>query len=226
MSDNSDQGQVVVEHIDRLMREHMPVYDTNNEKIGEVRQFDLTAGYMQVPHRRLDPEIFYIPFHLIASIDANDVYLKVSEETLSIDYTVLPESQVVLSRWTNWRTGQTETTVEHQIRSGYDGQHVAAFQQTYSMLAGELIAGMRVRDIEGTHLGSLHQFNSRQGWMLVVKAGPATDILVVPFSVVGTVDPVSSNIDLLVTVDSLRRDLSLILPSAASGDTSQAHADA
>jgi len=225
MSDNSVRGQVVVEHIDRLMREHMPVYDANNQKIGEIRQFDLTAGYMQAPHRGLAPEIFYIPFHLIASIDSNGVYLKVSEETLSIDYTVLPESQVVLSRWTNWRTGQTESTVEHEIRSGYDDQQVAAFQQTYSMLAGQLIAGMRVRDIEGTNLGSLHQFDSRQGWMLVVKGGLATDILVVPFSVVGTVDPVSSNVDLLVTADSLRGDLSLILPPV-SGDASQAHVNA
>src|SRR5215467_4786727 len=102
MSDDTVHRQVVVEHIDRLMQEHKPVYDTHNQKIGEVRQFDLTAGYMQVPHHGLDAETFYIPFHLIASIDPNGVYLKVSQETLSIDYTVLPESQVVLSRWTNW----------------------------------------------------------------------------------------------------------------------------
>lgn len=226
MSDNAVHGQVVVENIDRLMQDHKPVYDTYNEKIGEVRQFDLTAGYMQVPHRGLDPETFYIPFHLITSIDPNGVYLKVSEETLSIDYTVLPESQVVLSRWKNWRTGQTETTVEHQIRSGYDGQQVAAFQQTYSMLAGQLIAGMQVRDIEGAGLGTLHQFDSRQGWMLVVKGGLGADVMVVPFSVVGNVDPVSSNIDLLVTAESLKRDLALVLPSSTGGDKSEAQANA
>lgn len=226
MSDNSGQGQVVVEHIDRLMREHLPVYDAHDQKVGQVRQFDLAAGYMQVPHRGLDAEIFYIPFHLIASIDANGVYLKISEETLSIDYTVLPESQVVLSRWTNWRTGQMESTAEHEMRSGYDGQKVAAFPKTYSMLAGQLIAGMRVRDIEGTNLGSLRQFDSRQGWMLVVKGGLAADVMVVPFSAVGNVDPVSSNIDLLVTIESLQRDLALILPTPAGGSTSQEQANA
>jgi hypothetical protein len=112
------------------------------------------------------------------------------------------------------------------MRSGYDGQQVDAFPQTFSMLAGQLIAGMQVRDIEGTNLGTLRQFDSRQGWMLVVKGGLSADIMVVPFGAVGIVDPVSSNIDLLVTVESLQRDLALILPSRASGDTPQTQASA
>lgn len=158
MTENPKRTQVVTEDIDTLMQVNKPVHDSNSKKVGKVTQYDLPAGYMQVKREGLEPYTFYIPFRLISSIDPRQIYLTVSEDTLITDYTVLPQSEAVLTQWRDWRTGQQETTVARQMRSGYSGQEVLAFQQTYGVLANKLRAGMQVRDIEGTHLGKLHQF--------------------------------------------------------------------
>ncbi|HEX8032915.1 MAG TPA: PRC-barrel domain-containing protein [Ktedonobacterales bacterium] len=226
MAENPNRTQGVVEDIDTLMHVDSPVYDTYGQKVGTVKHFDLTAGYMQVYRGGLEPETFYIPFHLIASIDLRRISLTVSGATLTMQYTVLPASQAVLEEWTNWRTGQRETTVGQRMRSGSSGQNVEAFQQTYATLASQLRAGMRVHDIEGRHVATLQQFDSRHGWMLLVKAGPEIDVLVAPFSAVADVDTATYTVNLLVPKESLQGDLAALLPSSTAGDTSQPHADA
>lgn len=229
MTEARNRQQVVVEDIDTLMHVHQPVYDTYSQKIGEVKQFDLTAGYMQVHRQELEPEMFYIPFHLIASIDPRHIYLKVAEYALIAEYTLLPTSQAVLTEWKDWRTGRAETAVGHQMQSGYSGKQVVAFEQTYTMLGGQLKAGMQIRDIEGTNLGTVHQFDSRRGWILAVKSGLGADVLVVPFSAIARIDIASSTVNLLVPKESLHGDLAAILPAPATpaaGETSQPQADA
>ena len=229
MAEPPNRPQVVVEDIDTLIHVRQTVYDTYSQKIGEVKQFDLTAGYMQVHRQELEPEMFYIPFHLIASIDPRHIYLKVSEYALIAEYTLLPASQAVLTEWRDWRTGRTETSVGHRMHSGYSGEQVVAFEQTYRMLGGQLKAGMQIRDIEGTNLGIVHQFDSRRGWILAVKSGLAVDVLVVPFSVIARVDTANSTVNLLVPKESLQGDLAAILPAPApqtADETSQRQADA
>lgn len=229
MAETPNRVQVVVEDIDALIQVGQPVYDMYGQKIGEVKQFDLTAGYMQVHRRELEPEMFYVPFHMIASIDPRHIYLKVSEYALIAECTLLPTSQAVLTQWKDWRTGRAETAVGHRMQSGYSGEEVVAFEQTYRMLGGQLKAGLQICDIEGTNLGTVHQFDSRKGWILAVKSGPRTDVLVVPFSAVARVDTANSTVNLLVPKESLRSDLAAILPAPATppvGETSQPQADA
>lgn len=221
MAENTNRTRGLVENIATRMQAHTPVYDSYGQKVGEVKRFDLTAGYMQVHRGGPEPETFYVPFHLIASIDLHHIHLTVSDATLSMHYTVLPESEAVLKEWTNWRTGQTETSVEHRMRSGYSGEPVVAFQQNYATLASQLIADMRVRDIDGKHVGTLHQFDSRQGWMLLVKAGLGADILVVPFSAIAEVDLANYTVNLLVPKERLRGDLAALLPSPATPTADQ-----
>ncbi len=219
MAENTPPRQVAVEDIDAQMRRDKPVYDAAGEKIGEVRNFDLTAGYMQVHHGGLEPETFYVPFQLIASIDPRHIYLTVPEDTLTAYYSALPESQAVLEEWRNWRTGRSETAVSHRMRSGYSGEPVLAFQQTYATLASQLKAGMEIRDIEGTFVGTLHQFDSRQGTMLVVKSGLDTDVLVVPFSAIARVDTADYIVNLLVPQERLHGDLAALLPAPVTTGT-------
>ncbi|HEV8193493.1 MAG TPA: PRC-barrel domain-containing protein [Ktedonobacterales bacterium] len=231
MAENPNRPQVV-EDIDTLMHVDQPVYDTYGQTIGAVKHFDLTAGYMQVHRGGLEPETFYVPFRLIATIDPRSIYLTVSEGTLIAEYTLLPTSQAVLTEWKNWRTGQFETTVGHQMRSGYSGQPVIAFQQSYAALAGQLRAGMQIRDIEGADLGRLHQFDSRIGWMLLTKGGLGTELLIVPFSAIADVNTANSTVSLLVPKERLQGDLATLLPAQATPAVGEAshpsppHADA
>lgn len=55
MAENMHRTRAVVENLDTLMQVHTPVYDTYGQKVGEVKRFDLTAGYMLVHHGGLEP---------------------------------------------------------------------------------------------------------------------------------------------------------------------------
>lgn len=230
---NTGRRQMVNENIDSLLRVRQSVYDGNGKKVGAVKQFDLTAGYMQVHHGGPEPRTFYVPFRLIATIDPRQIYLTVDENALITYYSVLPASLATLEEWTNWRTGESETIVGHRMQSGYSGEPVVAFQQTYTALASQLKAGMDVQDVEGARLGALRQFDSRLGWMLVVKGGIEGDVLIVPFSAIARVETADYAVHLLIPEERLHGDLAALLPSpaaaaplsaAATGDMPQPHA--
>lgn len=99
------------------------------------------------------------------------------------------------------------------MRSGYSGEPLLTFQHTYATLASQLRSGMEIRDIEGTFVGTLHQLDSRQETILVVKCGLDADVLVVPFSAIARVDTADYIVNLLVPQERLRDDLAALLPA-------------
>ncbi len=219
--------QVVVEDIGKLMQVGTPVYDSNKKKVGEVKQFDSTAGYMQVHRGGLKPDTLYVPYHLIMAIDPRNIFLSMAEDALVKDYTALPTSQVVLQQWMDWRSGQTQTMVGHEMRSGYSGQPVMAFRENYRALGQQLRAGMSVHDINDANVGKITQFDSYQGWMNVEKGVFGANITVVPFSAIQRVDTGNDTVMLLVPKEALQNDLASLAPTPAAGaDTSQRNVNA
>ncbi len=220
MADTSNR-QVVVSNIATYMQEGKPVYDASGHKIGEVEKFDSTAGYMQVHRGGLKPETLYIPYRLIEAIDPRDIFLSKPEDSLVKDYAVLPTSQAVLSQWKDWRTGQTDTMVGHEMQSGYSGQPVTAFRENYRSLGQQLAAGMSVHDINGDNVGKITQFDSREGWLNVEKGIFGANIMVVPFSAIRTVDTGNNTVSLLVPKEALQKDLASLLPTTPPADSAQ-----
>ena len=218
---NISNRQVVVEDIGKYMQTGKPVYDSTNHKIGEVTQFDATAGYMQVLRRGLQPETLYIPFHLIAGIDPRDIFLSKTEAAVVTDYVALPTAQPVLEQWKDWRTGRTDTVVGHEMRSGYSGQPVMAFRQEYQKLGQQMVAGMSVHDINGENVGKITQFDSRQGWINVEKGVFGATVMMVPFSTVREVQTANNDVLLLVPKEALQKDLATLEPVQLGSDTTQ-----
>ena len=218
---NMSNRQVVVEDIGKYMQAGKPVYDSTNHKIGEVAQFDATAGYMQVLRGGIKPEPLYIPFHLIAGVDPRDIYLSMTEDSLVKDYATLPTAQPVLEQWKDWRSGRTDTIVGHEMRSGYSGQPVIAFRQDYQRLGQQLVAGMSVHDINGENVGKITQFDSRQGWLNVEKGIFGTTVMMIPFSAIREVQTSNNTALLLVPKEALQKDLATLLPVGQETDTSQ-----
>lgn len=223
MADNMNR-QVVVDDIGKFMEVSKPVYDITGKKIAEVRQFDMTAGYMQVHHGGLDPQTLYVPFHLIRSIDPREIYLTLTEDELVKDYSTLPASQAVLEQWKDWRTGQVQSTVGHEMRSGYSGRPVMAFQQNYQALGQQLKAGMTVYDINGANVGMITQFDSSQGWVNAEKGAWGISMIVIPFSAIARVEP-NNTVSLLIPKEALQNDLAALLPVPPATDTAQPSAN-
>ncbi|MGO8950040.1 MAG: hypothetical protein ACLQUY_20770 [Ktedonobacterales bacterium] len=223
MASNMNSRQVVVEDIGRLMQVGKPVFDNNKKKVGEVKQFDLTAGYMQVQRGGMQPQpqMLYIPFNLIEGIDPRDIFLSSTDDAVVQNCAVLPTSQVVLEQWRDWRTGRVQTLVAHEMRSGYSGQPVMAFPENYRALGQQLQAGMSVQDISGSHVGKITQFDSSQGWLNVEKGAFGANIMVVPFSAIQRIDTSNNTVMLLVPKEALQNDLASLVPSSSAADTTQ-----
>src|SRR5215468_12650232 len=85
--------QALVENIDLNLADGMPVYDSNGDKVGDVKMYSTTAGYLMVGHgvfNLANQQDLYIPFRLIRSIDPHDLFLSETKETLSANYTQPP----------------------------------------------------------------------------------------------------------------------------------------
>jgi hypothetical protein len=222
---NISNRQVVVEDIGKYMQVLKPVYDSTKHKIGEVEQFDSTAGYMQVRRGGLKPELLYIPFHLISGIDPRDIFLSMTEDSLVKDYATSPTAQPVLEQWKNWRSGRTDTMVGHEMRSGYSGQPVMAFRQDYQVLGQQLVAGLSVHDINGENVGKITQFDSRQGWLNVEKGIFGTTVMMIPFSAIREVQTANNTVLLLVPKEALQKDLATLEPFQPGTDAAQRSAN-
>src|SRR5215813_8304433 len=82
--------QTLVESIDCNLTDGMPVYDMNGDKVGDVKMYSTTAGYLMVGHGAFNQQDLYIPFRLIRSVDPHDLFLSETEETLLAHYTQPP----------------------------------------------------------------------------------------------------------------------------------------
>jgi hypothetical protein len=67
--------QTLIENIDQYLMDGMPVYDSSKDKIGDVKMYSATAGYMMVEHGLMPRKNLYIPFRLIGSIDPKEIFL-------------------------------------------------------------------------------------------------------------------------------------------------------
>ena len=72
--------QTVVEDIDRYLEDGMPIYDLNNEKVGNVKMYSTAAGYLMVGTGAFEQKDLYIPFRLISAIDPHDIFVSAPKE--------------------------------------------------------------------------------------------------------------------------------------------------
>jgi hypothetical protein len=124
-------------------------------------------------------------------------------------------------QWKNWRTGQGETVIGHEMRSGYSGLPVVAFQQRFDEVARQLSVGMSVQDVEGLPVGKIHQFDSAFGWLSVEKGVFGATLTLIPFTAIARIDSAKSTVLLLIRKDDLQKDLAALLPVPAEANTAQ-----
>src|SRR5678816_2983423 len=74
----------LLEEIDLNLADGMPVYDSNGEKVGDVKMYSTTAGYLVADQGPFTQEDLYLPFRLIRSIDPHDLFLSEPTRLLSI----------------------------------------------------------------------------------------------------------------------------------------------
>jgi sporulation protein YlmC with PRC-barrel domain len=183
--------QTLIETIDLNLADGMPVYDMNGEKVGDVKMYSTTAGYLMVGHGVFDQQDLYIPFRLIRSIDPHDLFLSESKETLVATYAQPPKiSTVSEQRLVIGPTGalMSEQRDVQRVESGYDGLPATTNSVDVQDVADRLAVGMAVYDVEGERLGDVSQYDVPRRLLVVEKGIFHPRVLFVPFSAIETVN--------------------------------------
>lgn len=198
MAENTNRKQVIVENIDTLMQVHTPVYDTYGQKVGEVKRFDLTAGYMVVEEGRLARRELYIPFHLMQSITPHEIYLNVSKDALTDAYLLPPAARTRVEEQIDPETGRSEVVLTHELRSGYDGRPVQIAPVPLDDLTRTPSVGMTVLDADDAYVGEVIRIDTTRGLLTVRGSLGDEAVRTVPFSMVAHVNADLGVVTLLV----------------------------
>jgi hypothetical protein len=195
---------VVSEHISRLITYGQRVYDANGNKVGAVDGYDNETGWMTVQKGAFMHQDLYIPFRAIATIDEREITLSLSKDDLLAAYTNPPLRTTVVERTEVPGTGVTEDTTT-TVPSGYTGAPLLVDHTNLDEIKRELNVGMRVFDVNGDKVGTMHTYNIDRDYLEVTGIGALPHGLYIPLALVDGVDSVTGDVHLAVTKDHLRR---------------------
>jgi sporulation protein YlmC with PRC-barrel domain len=183
--------QTLVENIDLNLADGMPVYDSNGDKVGDVKMYSTTAGYLMVGHGAFNQQDLYIPFRLIRSIDPHDLFLSETKDTLLANYTQPPAISTLSEQRLVVGPGGaliSELRDVQMVQSGYDGLPATTNSVDVQGVTDRLAVGMAVYDSEGERLGDVSQYDVPRRLLVVEKGIFRPQVLYVPFSAIESVN--------------------------------------
>jgi len=193
---------LITENIADTIRPGLIIYDVEATKVGSVEMVDLDAGWFTATTDSFpDPaRSLYLPFSLITNIDPHDLFVSRTRDELLASYTTTPPRTV-----TTVENGPSETAITYEV-SGYGGEPIEVDRAQIDSLKAQIAVGQSVCTSDMTNLGTIKQYDAATGWMLIergILAGKH-DIMV-PVTVVDSVDTEVMQVYLSVTQDDLQR---------------------
>jgi ribosomal 30S subunit maturation factor RimM len=212
--EEAGQSQIVIESIDQYLEDGMAVYDENGEKVGHVKMYSTTAGYLMVGTGAFEHEDLYIPYRLIRNIDPQEIFLSTPKDTLASQYTQAPQIHTIVE--TRLIAGPdgiaTPQTREVQtIQSGYDTGSVELTAVDVGNVANRLAIGMVVYDSDGKRLGDITEYDTSRSLLVVEKGMFNPSDLVIPFSAIKEIHPGVFTVYLSIPEDTLQKQQSMLL---------------
>ena len=147
----------------------------------------------------------YIPFSVIATIDAREIGLSVSKDDLLAAYTNPPARTTSVQDTASPGTGTAEHIAVTTVPSGYTGAPLQVDRTNLDEIKRQIDAGMRVFDVYGEKVGTVDTYNTAREYLEVRKSRFLPHDLYVPMALVDGVDLVAGDVHLAVTKDHLRR---------------------
>lgn len=187
---------IVIEDIDAVIREGLPVHDASGEKIGTVRDYSTAAGYLMVQTGLIAHQDLYVPYSAIQSIDPREVFLSLYKGTLVGDYSAPPAATIVVE-------GGAAATL---VPSGYDGRPAEFNRVNLEMVHRELARGMAIYATTGEKIGTVDGIAENAGYMLVKEHRSSKKDLFIPFAAITSIDREFGEVFLAVSRDVLLKD--------------------
>ncbi|MBV8301529.1 MAG: DUF2171 domain-containing protein [Candidatus Dormibacteraeota bacterium] len=172
------------------------VFDSNSTKVGQVDFFDGATGWLTIASLGSQ---YYVPVKLITHIDPHELFLSVTKEQLQRDYTSPP------ARTTELRgQGSSAWSVTTQ-HSGYKGGSVVVDQAPLSDLRNRISTDFTVFTSDGFDLGKVLEYDATTGLMMLGKRPFSSHDVVVPITVVSSVDAGLGEISLIASKTDVER---------------------
>jgi hypothetical protein len=214
---SSNTQQTLVEDIDLNLADGMPVNDMNGDRVGDVKMYSTTAGYLMVGHGVFDQQDLYIPFRLIRSIDPHDLFLSESKETLIANYTQPPTISTVSEERLVIGPGGALTAQKRDVQlvqSGYDGLPATTNSVDVQDVTDRLAVGMAVYDVAGERVGDVSQYDNQRRLLVVEKGIFHPRVLFVPFSAIQSVNREDLTISLNLPRDIIVKEHAMLPANA------------
>jgi hypothetical protein len=205
--------QIVIESIDQYLEDGMSVYDENGEKVGNVKMYSSTAGYLMVGTGAFEHEDLYIPFRLIRNIDPQEIFLSAPADMLASQYRQAPQVHTIVeTRMISGPDGSTtpQTREVQTVESGYEGGSVELNAVDIGNVTDRLAVGMVVYDSASKRLGDIAQYDTARGLMVVEKGIFNPRDLLVPFSAIKEIHPGVFTVYLSMPEDALLKQDSML----------------
>lgn len=204
------------------IKPRLNVYDSETEKVGTVWQIHRVPGYFTVqvrplPRQKDNPFVekqLYVPFRLISSIDARELFLSVTNDELRRDFSTVPPrmTRVEKEEWGDEVAVTTQT-------SGYDGTPIVVRQVPIEAVKRAVRVGDRVYSSDPTDLGTVRQYDRATGWMQIARDTPSRQaILRLPVAIVDAVNEEAHEVYLVLSEADLERTKHLVAVDAAKNE--------
>jgi hypothetical protein len=199
----------VLQGIDQFLEDGLLVFDVNGERIGGVKTYSTSAGYLFVGSGALEHRDLYIPFRVIQRIDPQGIALAEPKDVLVARYSEPPATHTIVEQ--RVAPGLDRDTLPQayevqEVQSGYDGAPTAVESVELASVAERLSVGLAVYDINGVRLGDISQYDTERGLLAVEKGIFTPTILLVPFSAIKAIDRDALSVYLTLTKAALVQD--------------------
>ncbi|MGZ3599137.1 MAG: hypothetical protein ACXWQR_01510 [Ktedonobacterales bacterium] len=202
----------VLQGIDEFLEDGLLVFDVNGERVGGVKMYSTSAGYLFVGAGALDNQDLYIPFRIIQRIDPRGIALAEPKDVLVARYAEPPAIHTMVEQRVAPGPGRDklpqafEVQEVQEVQSGYDGAPTAVDSVELDNIAERLSVGLAVYDIDGVRLGDISQYDTERGLLTVEKGIFKPTILLVPFSTIKAIDRNALSVYLTLPKAALAQD--------------------
>jgi hypothetical protein len=181
----------VLQDIDQLLEDGMPVFDLNGEFVGGVKAYTTAAGYLMVGSASFEHTDLYVPFRLIQSIDPQGLSLSEPKDVLAAQYAEPPSIKTIVeNRFEPGPHGDAlpQAFEVRVVQSGYDSTLKEVGSVELGDVAERLSVGLVVYDSDGVRLGDIAQYDVRRRLLVIEKGIFKPTVIVVPFSAISRID--------------------------------------
>jgi hypothetical protein len=175
--------RTISEDVARAVKVGLTVFDGDGSKIGYVDETDKSHGWMVVRTGAFDQKKLWVPYRLVKSVDAREIFLMMLKGAVEAEFKSPPGRSTTVAE----KDGRTIATTTEP--SGFDQEPVVTSEVDLGRIKDRLAVGQQVWTSDDVAVGTIKDFD-REGRYIVLEAGRLSikHDLLVPISLVADVD--------------------------------------